>query len=52
MDNNVKLNFKKKRNITKKLGDQSFKIKPFISIDEKEYILPLLNLDCFKNKDI
>lgn len=39
MDNNVKLNFKKKRNITKKLGDQSFKIKPFISIDEKEYIL-------------
>lgn len=39
MENKVKLNFKKKRNITKKIGDQSFKIKPFISIDEKEYIL-------------
>lgn len=39
MENNVKLDFKKKRSITKKIGDQNFKIKPFISIDEKEYIL-------------
>lgn len=39
MENNVKLDLKKKRNITKKIGDQSFKIKPFISIEEKEYIL-------------
>lgn len=39
MEEKVKINFKKKRRITKKIGDQSFKIKPFITIDEKEYIL-------------
>lgn len=39
MEKNVKLNFHSKKNVTKKIGDQSFKIKPFISIAEKEYIL-------------
>ena len=42
MEDKVKLNFKKKRKITKKIGDQSFKIKPFISLNEKEYILNMI----------
>lgn len=39
MEDRIKLNFKSKRRVTKKIGDQSFKIKPFISLSEKEYIL-------------
>lgn len=42
MEDKVKINFKSKRRITKKIGDQSFKIKPFISLDEKEYILNVI----------
>ena len=49
MEDKVKLNFKKKRKITKKIGDQSFKIKPFISLNEKEYILNVI-CDSFNSR--